>query len=165
MDDVIKRVRAYGENLTRNGAPHQTGIGRDIMKLVDLVDVTNAKTAVTDAAAITAASAAKALQDELADVRGQLADALAEKARLADAVADAAAENATLRAKLDAALYASDPSGLGSRKADGVALTSASHEQFGTSIDEVVGKMQAGGIMGPNGEVVKPAKTDKRKKA
>ena len=92
MDDVIARVRAYGENLTHNGAPHQTGLGRDILKLVDLVDVTNA-------AAITAASAAKALQDELADVRGQLADALAEKSRLADA----AAENAQLRAALDAA--------------------------------------------------------------
>lgn len=101
MDDVIDRVREYAKNLTNNGAPHQTGVGHDILKVVDLVDVTNAKAAVTDAAAISAASGAKALQDELDDVRGQLADALAEKSRLADAVADAAAENATLRAEIE----------------------------------------------------------------
>lgn len=88
MDDVIARVRAYGENLTRNGAPHQTWIGNDILKVVDLVDVTSAKTAL-----IMTNNSATRLHDE----------AVAENKRLAQAVAEAAAENAQLRAALDAA--------------------------------------------------------------
>jgi len=164
MDDVIERVRKHAENLANNGAPHQTGVGRDILQVVSVAASHIASVAVTNAAAITAASGAKALQDELSRVGGQLAEVLEENTRLTQDLSEAVAENATLRAELDVARYASDPSGLGSRKADGVALTSASHEQFGISIDEVVGKMQAGGIMGPNGEVMK-AKTDKREKA
>ena len=83
MDDVIERVREYAKNLTNNGAPHQTGIGNDILKVVDLVDVTGAVTAAADGVAITS------LQGEIE--------------RLAQAVAEAAAENAQLRAALDAA--------------------------------------------------------------
>jgi hypothetical protein len=168
MDDVIERVRAHAENLATNGAPHQTGVGRDILKVVDLVDVTNAKLAVTGAQTITAASAAKALRDELNETKGlvneletKLTEALKENERLAKAVADAAAENATMRAGLDAEQRSREPSGLATTTGDGIALVSRSHEEFGTSIEEVVSKMQDGGIMGPNGEVVKPAKRRK----
>ena len=183
MDDVIERVREYAKNLANNGAPHQTGIGRDILKVADLVDVTNAKAAVTDAAAITAAitaaSAAKALQDELNETNSsvdelmaKLTEALEENKRLSQAVADAAAENTTLRAEIEriGTLPVNEPADLELDKTvsqvaglagDGIALTSASHEQFGTSIDEVAGKMRDGGIMGPNGEVTKPAKRRK----
>lgn len=88
MDDVIERVREYAKNLTNNGAPHQTGIGRDILKVVDLVDVTSAKTTV-----VMTKNGANRLLDET----------ISENKRLAQAVAEAAAENAQLRAALDAA--------------------------------------------------------------
>lgn len=127
MEDVINRVREHGELLAK-GAPHQQGIGKDILKVAERADLHSAADAVN----------VSGLADELLATAGKHSQLQVKNEQLEQQVTDLSAIIAEL-----------------TKKHDGVALMSTSHETAGTSIAEVVCKMQAGGIMGPNGGVLR----------
>jgi hypothetical protein len=129
LNDAIARVSKYGATLA-NGAPHQRQLGQDILLVVG-------------------ALAAAQLDPETGLLKGPrpMASLAASHTPVMDTLAPT-----FRRAQTDAVLNtAGGPVWISSVEGpmrDGVALTSASHEQFGTSIEEVVGKMRAGGVLG-----------------
>jgi hypothetical protein len=126
MDDVIARVSKYGATLA-NGAPHQQQIGQDILLVVGALAAEQGKSALVEITPYLWRTGQAQPDKEVRDQVDKL-KALSDPEMFSDEALEV----------LDKMLT------------DGAALVSASHEQFGTSIEEVVDKMVEGGILAPN---------------